>query len=137
MIQDRLISRVRGLCRADGTIRASLVHGSFAAGEGDERSGVEFWPFFDPAARAALDPAAWCARVAPVNLVLRHESGTHVAFFEGLVRGEFHFAPTGDIASVGDGPARGAAVGAMAVTDRDGALTLRPGRAARAPGGPR
>ncbi|MGW5355825.1 hypothetical protein ACWERV_35585 [Streptomyces sp. NPDC004031] len=123
MIQDHLISRVRELCHADDTIRASLMYGSFAAGEGDEHSDVEFWLFLDPAARAALDPAAWCARVAPVNLVLRNEFGTHVAFFEGLVRGEFHFATTDDIASVGDWPARGAAVEAMVVTDRDGALT--------------
>lgn len=122
MIQDDLIERVRELCRADDTIRASLMYGSFAAGEGDEHSDVEFWLFLDPAARAALDPAAWCARVAPVHLVLHNEFGTHVALFEGLVRGEFHFATTAEIASVAGWPARGAEVGAMVVTDRDGAL---------------
>src|SRR4051812_49673998 len=115
MIQHDLISRVRELCRADQGVRAALMYGSFAAGEGDEHSDVEFWLFLDPAARAALDPAAWCARVAPVTLVVLNEFGTHVAFFPGPVRGEFHFATTADIPSVAGWPARGAAVGAMLV----------------------
>lgn len=123
MIQHDLISRVRELCRADQGVRAALMYGSFAAGQGDGHSDVEFWLFLDPAARAALDPAAWCARVGPVSLVVRNEFGTHVAFFPGPVRGEFHFATTGDIASVGEWPARGAAVEAMVVVDRDGQLT--------------
>lgn len=123
MIQHDLISRVREICRADQGVRAALMYGSFAAGEGDEHSDVEFWLFLDPAARAALDPAAWCARVAPVHLLVRNEFGTHVAFFPGPVRGEFHFATTGDIGSVGHWPARGASVEAMVVVDRDGRLT--------------
>ncbi|SHM44867.1 nucleotidyltransferase family protein [Actinacidiphila paucisporea] len=123
MIQHRLISRVREVCRADPGVRAALMYGSFAAGQGDEHSDVEFWLFFDPAARAALAPAAWCAKVAPVNLVVRNEFGTHVAFFPGPVRGEFHFATTDDIGSVAGWPARGAAVEAMVVVDRDGRLT--------------
>lgn len=123
MIQHDLIARVRQLCRDDPGIRAALMYGSFAAGQGDEHSDVEFWLFFEPAARAALDPAAWCARVAPVNLVVRNEFGTHVAFFPGPVRGEFHFATTADIASVGEWPARGAGVASMVVVDRDGLLT--------------
>ncbi|NJP45962.1 nucleotidyltransferase domain-containing protein [Actinacidiphila epipremni] len=123
MIQHDLIARVRERCRADGDVRAALMYGSFAAGEGDAHSDVEFWLFLTPAARAALDPAAWCAAVAPVNLVLENEFGTHVALFPGPVRGEFHFATTADIASVAGWPARGAAVEAMVVVDRDGALT--------------
>ena len=123
MIQHELIARVREMCRADQDIRAALMYGSFAAGEGDAHSDVEFWLFLDAAARAALDPAAWCARVAPVNLVLRNEFGTHVALFPGPVRGEFHFATVRDIDSVAQWPARGAAVDAMVVVDRDGTLT--------------
>jgi lincosamide nucleotidyltransferase len=123
VIQYDLIARVRQLCQEDPGIRAALMYGSFAAGRGDEHSDVEFWLFLDPAARAALDPAAWCARVAPVNLVVHNEFGTHVAFFPGPVRGEFHFATTADIASVGEWPARDAAVAAMVVVDRDGRLT--------------
>jgi lincosamide nucleotidyltransferase len=122
MIQHRLIARVREICRADEGLGAALMYGSFAAGEGDAHSDVEFWLFFDPARRRAVDPAAWCATVAPVNLVLRNEFGTHVALFPGPVRGEFHFATTHDIASVGDWPARGAAVDRMLVVDRAGLL---------------
>jgi lincosamide nucleotidyltransferase len=127
MIQHELIARVREMCRADEQLRAALMYGSFAAGEGDAHSDVEFWLFFDPRARAGLDPAAWCARIAPADLVLVNEFGTHVALFPGpvgpgLIRGEFHFATTADIASVADWPARSAAVDDMLVVDRDGLL---------------
>jgi hypothetical protein len=81
MIQHELIARVREMCRADEQLRAALMYGSFAAGEGDAHSDIEFWLFFDPAARAALDPAAWCARIAPLDLLLVNEFGTHVALF--------------------------------------------------------
>lgn len=123
MIQHELIARVREKCRADEGIGAALMYGSFAAGEGDAHSDVEFWLFFDPPRRAALDPERWCRDIAPVNLLLRNEFGTHVALFPGPVRGEFHFATTDDIASVADWPARGAAVERMVVVDRDGLLT--------------
>jgi lincosamide nucleotidyltransferase len=123
MIQDRLISRVRDICRADPEVRAALMYGSFAAGEGDEHSDIEFWLFLDPAVRAVLDPAAWCARVAAPDLVLLNEFGAHVALFPGPVRGEFHFATTADIGSVAGWPARSAPVDAMVVVDRDGRLT--------------
>ncbi|WP_433888352.1 hypothetical protein [Streptomyces sp. CA-111067] len=122
MIQHDLISRVREVCRAEQQLGAALMYGSFAAGEGDEHSDVEFWLFFEPDRLAAVDPVAWCAAVAPVNLVLRNEFGTHVALFPGPVRGEFHFASTGDIGSVADWPARGAAVDRMVVVDRRGLL---------------
>lgn len=123
MIQHRLIARVKELCRADDRIGAALMYGSFAAGEGDAHSDVEFWLFLDPERRAELDPGQWCREIAPVNLVLLNEFGSHVALFPGPVRGEFHFATTDDIASVGDWPARGAAVDRMVVVDRDGLLT--------------
>jgi lincosamide nucleotidyltransferase len=53
---------------------------------------------------------------------LVNEFGTYVAFFPGLVRGEFHFATTGDIASLAEWPARGAPVERMVMLDRRGAL---------------
>lgn len=123
MVQNELIARVREICRTDERLGAALMYGSFAAGEGDAHSDIEFWLFFEPEHRAAVDPAAWCAAVAPVNLLLRNEFGTHVALFPGPVRGEFHFATTDDIASVGGWPARGAAVERMVVVDRAGLLT--------------
>ncbi|MBM9509431.1 hypothetical protein [Actinacidiphila acididurans] len=123
MIQHELIARTRRACLADDRLDAALMYGSFAAGEGDAHSDIEFWLFFDPARHAEVDPVRWCEQVAPVNLVVRNEFGTHVAFFPGPIRGEFHFATTDDIPSVGDWPARGAAVDAMLVVDRSGRLT--------------
>ncbi|WP_405579482.1 hypothetical protein [Streptomyces sp. NBC_01190] len=122
MIQHQLIVRVREMCAADDRLDAALMYGSFAAGEGDEHSDVEFWLFFRPERYGTVDPAAWCAAVAPVNLVLRNEFGTHVALFPGPVRGEFHFARTDDIPSVADWPARSAAVDRMLLVDRLGLL---------------
>ncbi|MEC3993136.1 hypothetical protein VSR01_06085 [Actinacidiphila sp. DG2A-62] len=122
MIQHELIARARELCEGDDRLGAALMYGSFAAGEGDAHSDVEFWLFFRPDRHAEVDPAAWCARVAPARLVVRNEFGTHVAFFPGPVRGEFHFATTADIASVAHWPHRGAPVDRMLVVDRDGLL---------------
>jgi lincosamide nucleotidyltransferase len=121
--QLELIDRVRALCLADPGLDAALTYGSFASGEADQHSDVEFWLFFTAQRRAELDPARWCARVAPVSCVLRNEFGAHVAFFRGLVRGEFHFATTEEIAAVSGWPARGAAVDRMVLVDRRGALT--------------
>jgi lincosamide nucleotidyltransferase len=122
MEQERLIERVRQVCRADLDLVAALMYGSFAAGTGDEHSDVEFWLFFRPDRLSAVDRLAWCGRVARVLLHVRNEFGTDVVVFPGLIRGEFHFAGTGDIASLREWPARGAPVDAMVLLDRDGTL---------------
>ena len=123
LFQEELIERVRAVCAADDGLDAALMYGSFAAGEADEHSDIEFWLFFTAQHHAQLDPRAWCARIAPVSYGLTNEFGTYVAFFPGLVRGEFHFATTAQITDVADWPARGAAVERMVVVDRRGALT--------------
>ena len=120
--QHELIERVRALCAADPGLDAALMYGSFAKDEADEHSDIEFWLFFTEAARKRLDPAAWCARVAPVTHVLLNEFGSHVAFFPGLIRGEFHFATTAHIPAVKLWPERGAPVERMLVLDRSGRL---------------
>jgi lincosamide nucleotidyltransferase B/F len=120
LIQQRLIARVRQTCAGDGRLDAALMYGSFAQGVGDEHSDIEFWLFFRPGERP--DPHEWCARIAPPLGVIRNEFGAHVAFFPPLVRGEFHFATTAEIASVGAWPARGAPVEAMLVKDAGGLL---------------
>jgi len=121
LAQERLIERVRRRCLADERIEAALMYGSFAQGAADEHSDIEFWLFF-AAGRGTVDPRAWCAAIAPVNHLTVNEFGTHVAFFPGLIRGEFHFATVDDIAGVRSWPARGAAVDDMVVLDRTGAL---------------
>ncbi|MFC0431499.1 hypothetical protein [Kutzneria buriramensis] len=121
-MQEELIARVRAACLADEGLDAALMYGSFAADEADEHSDVEFWLFFTPARRAEVDPARWCGTIAPISHGLVNEFGTYVVFFPGLIRGEFHFATTADIAAVAEWPARGAAVDRMVVVDRRGAL---------------
>jgi lincosamide nucleotidyltransferase len=122
LYQEELIARVREVCAADEGLDAALMYGSFAAGEADGHSDIEFWLFFTPRRIAALDPRAWCEQIAPVGYGLRNEFGAYVVFFAGLVRGEFHFATVDDIASVGDWPGRGAPAERMLVVDRGGLL---------------
>jgi lincosamide nucleotidyltransferase B/F len=122
LVQERLIARVREVCHADQRMDAALMYGSFAHGEGDAHSDVEFWLFFAPGQRAGVDPRAWCAQIAPLTHLVVKEFGTHVAFFPHLIRGEFHFAASADIAEVRSWPARGAPAGRMIVLDRDGSL---------------
>jgi lincosamide nucleotidyltransferase len=116
--QEELIARIRELARADDRLSAALTYGSFVSGEGDQHSDVEFRLF----TVAAVDPVAWIGAVRPATYVVVNEFGAHVAFFPGLVRGEFHFAPARDIASVAGWPARSGAVDDMIVLDRTGEL---------------
>lgn len=122
MIQEKLIARVREVCADDPGLGAALMYGSFASGEADAYSDIEFWLFFTPERRAELDPRAWCEQIAPVSCLLLNEFGTHVAFFPGLIRGEFHFATLDDLSSVRGWPARSAPVDRMIVLDRAGEL---------------
>ena len=122
MLQLELIERVRALCAAEPGLDAALMYGSFAKDEADEHSDIEFWLFFTKAAHARLDPAAWCARVAPASHVLLNEFGAHVAFFPQLIRGEFHFVTVAHIPAVSLWPERGAPVERMLILDRSGRL---------------
>ncbi|MFD1148676.1 hypothetical protein [Saccharothrix hoggarensis] len=72
------------------------MYASFAADEADKHSDVEFWLFFTTRRRAEIHLRSWCADIAPVSYGLLNEFGTYVAFFPGLVRGEFHFATRTD-----------------------------------------
>lgn len=122
LFQEELIARVREACSADDGLDAALMYGSFAAGEADQHSDIEFWLFFTPERRVEIDPSSWCRGIAPLSYGLLNEFGSFVAFFPGLVRGEFHFATVDEISGVADWPARGAAVERMLVVDRRGAL---------------
>lgn len=122
LFQEELIGRVREACVADEGLDAALMYGSFAAGEADEHSDIEFWLFFTPQRRAEIDPQSWCAGIAPISYGLLNEFGSYVAFFPGLVRGEFHFATVDEIAGLAEWPARGAAVERMLMVDRSGTL---------------
>jgi lincosamide nucleotidyltransferase len=121
--QEALIDRVRVLCREDPRVAAALTYGSFATGEGDRYSDIEFWLFFDDDAFVDLDVRAWCEQVAPVRLFVLNEFGTHVAIFDGLIRGEFHFVPASRIDDVRDWPAVSAPIGDLIIVDRQARLS--------------
>jgi lincosamide nucleotidyltransferase len=89
--QEVMIERVRELCEQDGRVVAALMSGSFALGQGDRFSDIEFYLFFKEAALLSLDEAAWVGRIAPLGLYYINEFGNGTAIFENLVRGEFHF----------------------------------------------
>ncbi|HWS34718.1 MAG TPA: hypothetical protein VN408_18500 [Actinoplanes sp.] len=118
MHQHRLITAVEQLCRDDEQLTAALTYGSFPSGEADVHSDIEFWLFF----ASMPDPHAWLRPIGPSLHVVVNEFGAHVVVFPGLIRGEFHFAPAADIASVAGWPARSAAVDRMIITDRTGEL---------------
>lgn len=123
MLQHTLIAAVRAAVAADPDLDAALMYGSFAKGEADTHSDVEFWLFHTPAAHAATDPRRWIAALGhPVARVLRNEFGAHVAVFDALVRGEFHFATTDQYPEITAWPERGAPVDAMLLLDRSGRL---------------
>src|SRR5215475_8451716 len=100
--QEKLIAAVRARCESDPDVEAALMYGSFAQGLGDAYSDVEFWLFFG----VPVDPFKWLSSVAAYEYVVVNEFGTHVVFFPGLIRGELHFATTGDIETVRSWPAR-------------------------------
>ncbi len=98
--QEAMIERVRRICRLDERVVAAMMYGSFAQGEGDEFSDIEFVLFFDDDALADLDREEWVARIAPVELYFVNEFGNGTAIFENLIRGEFHFDKASDIAGI-------------------------------------
>ncbi|HET8626361.1 MAG TPA: nucleotidyltransferase domain-containing protein [Thermomicrobiales bacterium] len=126
--QETLIARVREVCRADDRLVAAMMYGSFARGEGDAFSDVEFILFFADDLLPALDQRAWVAQIAPVALNFVNEFGIGTAIFDTFIRGEFHFDRASDIAKV-DESWRSTdwfpSLDATLVLDRTGELTRR------------
>lgn len=93
MPQLEMIDRVRALCASDDRVVAAWMYGSFAAGEADAYSDIEFLIYLRDEALASFDPVAWLNQVAPVALYFINEFGVGAALFENAIRGEFHFEP--------------------------------------------
>ena len=132
--QEAIIERVRGLCEDDGRVAAALMYGSFALGQGDRFSDVEFYLFFEDGALGDLDEEAWVGRIAPVGLYYTNEFGNGTAVFEDLVRGEFHFEAASNVGLVDAWetawfPSLASAV----LVDKRGELSRRVGRLVRSP----
>ncbi len=108
------------MCAADARIRAALTYGSVPQGRDDDYSDAEFWIFVDD---PGFDTDAWIREVAPATYTVLNEYDAVVAFFPGLLRGEFHVRPAGAVAEVAQWPGRGADVAQMVLVDRTGELT--------------
>jgi lincosamide nucleotidyltransferase len=124
--QHELIDRVRAACVGDAGLVAALMYGSFAHGDADVHSDIEFWLFYEGHAREQLDVDAWIERIADVYATVVGDSGAYVAVFRpSLIRGEFHFAAASTIDQIRSWAALGvtpANVNAMVLVDRDGRL---------------
>jgi lincosamide nucleotidyltransferase len=129
-----MIERVRELCTQDERVVAALMYGSFALGQGDRFSDIEFYLFFDEEAVGDLDEQAWVGQIAPLDLYYVNEFGNGTAIFENLIRGEFHFEAASNVGLV-EGwesawfPSRESAV----LVDKSGELSDRVGRLVRPP----
>lgn len=98
--QEAMIERVRRVCQEDERLVAAMMYGSFAQGEGDWLSDIEFILFFDDDALEDLDQEEWVARISPVELYFVNEYGNGTVIFDNLVRGEFHFDSASDVARI-------------------------------------
>lgn len=95
--QQKMIQKVRQICREDERLVAALMYGSFTRDEGDAYSDIEFVLFFRDDAHARIDPREWVSRIAPVETYFVNEFGNGTAIFSNLVRGEFHFDRASDV----------------------------------------
>jgi lincosamide nucleotidyltransferase B/F len=98
--QEAMIERVRELCHEDDRMVAALMYGSFALGQGDRFSDIEFYLFFADEASEGLREEAWVGQIAPLELYYVNEFGNGTAIFENLVRGEFHFEAASNVGLV-------------------------------------
>lgn len=98
--QRAMIERVRRVCQEDERLTAAMMYGSFAQGEGDRFSDIEFILFFRDDELESVDQEEWVSRISPVGLYFVNEYGNGTAIFDNLVRGEFHFDGASDIERV-------------------------------------
>jgi len=124
--QETLIGKVREACERDDRLVSALMYGSFALGEGDEFSDIEFYLFFRDDALGGLDEEAWVSQIAPLSLYYVNEFGNGTAVFEGLVRGEFHFERASDRGLIDAWEfAHFPSLESAVVADKDGKLSRR------------
>ena len=98
--QEVMIEKVRELSERDERVVATLIYGSFALGQGDRFSDIEFYLFFEDEVSEGLEEEAWVGQIAPLDLYYVNEFGNGIAIFEDLIRGEFHFEATSNVGLV-------------------------------------
>lgn len=127
--QEAMIERTRRVCKEDERLAAAMMYGSFAQGEGDRFSDIEFILFFSDEDLEGVDQKEWVSRISPVELYFVNEHGNGTAIFENLVRGEFHFDRASDIERVVGESMRDAdwlpSLEDTLILDRTGELTPR------------
>jgi lincosamide nucleotidyltransferase len=125
--QTAMIDRVRQLCSDDDRVVAALTYGSFARGEGDAYSDIEFVLFIADDALPDFDREAWVRRISPVEVFFPDDFGHFTAIFSNLVRGEIHFDPYSQVAKVETwrGYAYLPSADRCILKDRDGELARR------------
>src|ERR671921_2436320 len=132
--QEDMIERVRALCARDDRVVPALTYGSFAIGEGDRFSDIEFYLFFDDEASEGLRDEAWVGQIAPLELYYLNEFGNGTAIFENLVRGEFHFEAASNVGLVDAWEnAWFHLLESAVLVDKNGQLSGRVGRLVRPP----
>jgi lincosamide nucleotidyltransferase B/F len=134
LAQEVMIERVCELCDQDERVVSALMYGSFALGQGDRFSDIEFYLFFADEASEGLQEEAWVGQIAPLELYYVNEFGNGTAIFENLVRGEFHFEVASNVGLVDAWesawfPSLESAV----LVDKNGDLSGRVGRLVRRP----
>ena len=130
MLQEKMIERVRELCVQDARIEGAFMFGSFATGEGDRFSDIEFILFFKDESFPNIDQEHWVAQIETLELYFADDYGHHTAIFTNLVRGEFHFEPASRIPIIEtwQGYAWFPSLESTIIVDRTGAIEryLRP-----------
>jgi lincosamide nucleotidyltransferase len=134
LTQEGMIERVRELCDQEERVVSAMMYGSFALGEGDRFSDIEFYLFFEDEALGDLKEQAWVAQIAPLALYYVNEFGNGTAIFENLVRGEFHFEAASDVGLVDAwDSAWFPSLESAVLVDKNGELSGRVGRLVRRP----
>lgn len=125
MLQLRMIARLREACREDNRLSGALMFGSFATGEGDAFSDIEFAVFIRDDAFEGFEQRAWLDAVSPVAAYFPDDFGHHTALFENGVRGEFHFMRASEMPVVASWRGYGwfPSLDAAVVLDRTGELS--------------
>ncbi len=127
--QEAMIERVRRVCKKDERLAAAMMYGSFAQGEGDELSDIEFILYFEDGVLGGLDQEEWVSRISPVEMYFVNGYGNGTAIFDNLVRGEFHFDRVSDIERIVGESMRDAdwlpSLEGTLILDRTGELTPR------------
>ncbi|NLY41268.1 MAG: lincosamide nucleotidyltransferase Lnu(F) [Desulfovibrionales bacterium] len=126
MLQREMIESFRKTCYEDVRIIAALMFGSFAIGEGDEFSDIEFVLFIQNDSFVNFDQCSWINSVSPVVAYFPDDFGHHTALFENGIRGEFHFMRKSDMAIISSWQGYGwfPTLDAAVLLDRSGELAL-------------